>query len=112
MDPDFYKLDYLSVPKRRRRASSKASLRSPTSPIVSPKSPKSSRPRKKLNLALVQDPLLATAAANVHVAPATPITPPADRSHDLPLQIPGKEAPVGELAEELRKVEMFDTMPI
>jgi len=54
----FYKLDYLVPPRS-------ASVTRPTSPL-SPQSPKSffRRTPQKLNLAFVEDPLLATAAAN------------------------------------------------
>lgn len=75
----FYKLDYL-VPQKS------AYTTQPTSPI-SPQSPKSHfrrAPPQKLNLAFVEDPLLATAAANGNAlggsafapAPASPITSP------------------------------------
>jgi len=68
---DFYHLDYLNKLKSRR--SSYRSSR-PASPI-SPRSP-TRRRSKKLNLALVEDPLLAMAAAS---AAANPLTPPDER---------------------------------
>lgn len=77
----FYHLDYLKTKRSSRssRASSSASSR-PVSPIV--------RRPKKLNLALVEDPLLAAAASNtLNVqtygvpAPSNPMTPP-DERHD------------------------------
>ena len=79
--PDFYKLDYLSTPKARRRASNaSSSIMSPISPRSQPISPIFKK--KKLNLAFVEDPLLATAAANSTIGPQNPLTPPGD--DDLP----------------------------
>jgi len=75
----FYHLDYLKTKRSSRssRASSSAGSR-PVSPVV--------RRSKKLNLALVEDPLLAAAASNTLnvpnsygvIAPSNPMTPPAE----------------------------------
>ncbi len=76
---DFYKLDYLSVPKARRRASnasSSSAVMSPISPRSQPISPIFKK--GKLNLAFVEDPLLATAAANSTIGARNPLTPPDD----------------------------------
>ncbi|KAF2085501.1 hypothetical protein K490DRAFT_67657 [Saccharata proteae CBS 121410] len=67
----FYHLDYLSKAKSRR-STAPSSPMSPTSPVIR----RTSRRRpKKLNLALVEDPLLAQAALSP-IAIATPQTPP------------------------------------
>ncbi|OCL12365.1 hypothetical protein AOQ84DRAFT_285365 [Glonium stellatum] len=71
----FYHLDYLNKPKSRRSSYRSSRPASPTSP----RSPTRRRP-KKLNLALVEDPLLATAAAS---AAANPLTPPDDRTNQF-----------------------------
>jgi hypothetical protein len=65
---DFYNLDYLSTSRSHRSSR-------PTSPILtSPSKSFFSRPapRKKLNLAFVEDPLLATAAASYSMS-ASPL---------------------------------------
>lgn len=111
---DFYKLDYLSTPTVRRRASTaSSSVMSPISPRARPTSPIFKK--TKLNLAFVEDPLLATAAtaaANVHsIGPQNPLTPPDD---DDPPEFPNKRASrqdslIGDLETE---VDGFDTMSI
>ena len=70
-DLDFYHLDYLNKPLSRR-----SSQRSCTS--TSPRTPRfpTRRPSKKLNLALVEDPLLAMISA---ATPAPPPSPPAEQ---------------------------------
>lgn len=88
----FYKLDYLATPNIRRRSSTASSAKSPLSPRYRPTTPVVKK-NNKLNLAFVEDPLLATAAtapANLHnFAPHNPLTPPAD--HDPP-EFLGKRA--------------------
>lgn len=69
----FYHLDYLTKIKSRR-ASQRSSR--PSSPN-GPRSPTQRRPRK-LNLAFVEDPLLAQAAAS---AAKNPLTPPDDQAN-------------------------------
>jgi hypothetical protein len=88
---DFYHLDYLTSPNPQYRGSSPNSL--PTSPIseapMSPLSPmeRSFHAPRKLNLAMVEDPLLAMAAsstpANTEISksatptyPLSPLSPP------------------------------------
>jgi hypothetical protein len=73
---------------------------SPTSPSTRPFNSKSGR-KKKLNLAFVEDPLLATAAASWTAPPPSQLTPPADLPRLPPLDIPGKIPPIEALAEEL-----------
>lgn len=78
----FYHLDYLNKLKSRRssyRSSRPASPSSPRSPTR--------RLSKKLNLALVEDPLLAMAAAS---AAANPLTPPDDRTNQFEMFDPSK----------------------
>jgi hypothetical protein len=69
--PDFYHLDYLNRSLSRR--SSQRSDRHTSS--RSPQSAPSRRVPKKLNLALIEDPLLAMASA---VDASMPMTPPAE----------------------------------
>jgi hypothetical protein len=111
---DFYKLDYLSVPKPRRRVSNASS--SSSSVIMSPISPRSQPispifKKGKLNLAFVEDPLLATAAANSTIGPQNPLTPPDDND---PLEYPDikcmrQDSVIGDLEWES---DGFDTMSI
>lgn len=66
--PDFYHLDYLSSPKSKRRSRG-FSIRSnnsnrPMSPTSAHRPSSPTVGRKKLNLAFVEDPLLAAAAHN------------------------------------------------
>ncbi|KAF2663659.1 hypothetical protein BT63DRAFT_460775 [Microthyrium microscopicum] len=77
----FYKLDYL-VPSISNSASY------PTSPLSSPSNPfftNHTPTTQPLNLAFVEDPLLATAAAN---APITPQTPPTIATTSIPISQP------------------------
>ncbi|KAF2135028.1 hypothetical protein P153DRAFT_279199 [Dothidotthia symphoricarpi CBS 119687] len=81
----FYHLDYLSKPLSRRSSQRSARPASPQSPRFS------RRPAaKKLNLALLEDPLLASAAA---FHGSMPLTPPADepsfQSLDVFSKMPG-----------------------
>ncbi|KAF2454058.1 hypothetical protein BDY21DRAFT_291794 [Lineolata rhizophorae] len=93
----FYHLDYLSTNNpRSRRASARSragSLR-PTSPVSpsSPMSPRSPTRRraKKLNLALVEDPLLAQAAASVTRPRYDPLTPPEERENQFETSLADK----------------------
>lgn len=111
---DFYKLDYLPTPMVRRRASTaSSSIMSPISPRARPTSPIFRK--NKLNLAFVEDPLLATAAtaaANIQsIGPQNPLTPPGDND---PPEFPDKRASrqdslIGDLETE---VDGFDTMSI
>jgi len=106
----FYHLDYLSTPKTRSRATSSNSRPSlPQTPIcdrsMSPLSPMSmsptsstfSRRSNRINLALVEDPLLAT-AAHYPTAPQSPLTP-TDFSFSS-MALPGKTPPEKEAHEE------------
>jgi len=116
----FYHLDYLSSPRARSRGTSLISA--PTSPIagelpMSPMSPMSpgsrfSRP-KKLNLAMVEDPLLATAASNIpsstFVAPQSPLTPPLSASLSGSFSV---KAPPEDAYTEDVEVDMYDAISI
>jgi len=82
---------------------------SPISPRSQPTSPIFKK--KKLNLAFVEDPLLATAAANSTIGPQNPLTPPDD--DNLPefpdfKTIP-RDSVVGDMEMES---DGFDTMSI
>ncbi|KAF2104551.1 hypothetical protein NA57DRAFT_51371 [Rhizodiscina lignyota] len=87
----FYHLDYLSPPKSKRRSRGYSTATNP----MSPTSPTEFRPydavfpRKKLNLAFVEDPLLATAAANI----LTPTQPTADPFPDASQTTPAASVP-------------------
>jgi hypothetical protein len=78
LSADFYHLDYLrkSLSRRSSRRSSRQS------PPASPQFPRRQAP-KKLNFALIEDPLLALASA---ASAQGPPTPPADQisHHDAP----------------------------
>lgn len=100
IDPvsDFYYLDYLSSPLSRRSSQRSSRQRSPLSPRIA------SRPKtKKLNLALIEDPLVAMASAASH---ATPLTPPEEQADqfddhldaDLSAKLP--DTPMAEQFEE------------
>jgi hypothetical protein len=67
---DFYHMDYLNKPLSRRSSQRSSRANSPPSSRFS----RRSMP-KKLNLALIEDPLLATMSATNH---SMPLTPPAD----------------------------------
>ncbi|KAF1988781.1 hypothetical protein K402DRAFT_19785 [Aulographum hederae CBS 113979] len=84
----FYHLDYLMRPRTHSRRTSRGA----SPPSSQPTSPTLRRPRRKLNLALVEDPLLAQAAAansynsyNSYAPPAAsnPLTPPAEEEDDF-----------------------------
>jgi hypothetical protein len=68
--PDFYHMDYLNKPLSRRTSQRSSRASSPPSSRLSRRNPP-----KTLNMALVEDPLLATmSATNISM----PLTPPAD----------------------------------
>ena len=81
---------------------------------LSPTSPTYNRP-KKLNLAMVEDPLLATAASNIPsqshipVAPQSPLTPP--DSATFPVKLFGKAPPVDAFIDDA-ETDIYDTMSI
>ncbi|OCK75035.1 hypothetical protein K432DRAFT_386455 [Lepidopterella palustris CBS 459.81] len=70
----FYHLDYLIKPKSRRASQRSSRHNSPSGGTPT------RRRSKKLNLALVEDPLLATAAAS---AAANPLTPPDEQGNQF-----------------------------
>lgn len=72
----FYHLDYLSKPLSRK-LSQRSTQSRPTTPANARSPPR--RGRSKLNLALVEDPLLAQAAASTAILP----TPPEDFSRNI-----------------------------
>jgi hypothetical protein len=73
-DTDFYHLDYLNKPLSRRSSQRSA-------PSTSPRTSRfpARRPSKKLNLALIEDPLLAMISA---ATPAPPLSPEAEQQPD------------------------------
>lgn len=93
----FYHLDYLNRPLSRRssqRSSRRTSLRSQHT---------ASRAPKKLNLALIEDPLLAMASA---IDASMPMTPPADRDDRSHLDAIAKQ-PDTPMTEQFND-DMFD----
>lgn len=91
--PDFYHLDYLTRPLSRRssqRSSRRTSVRLQHA---------ASRAPKKLNLALIEDPLLAMASA---IDTSMPMTPPADRDnhHHLDASAKQPDTPMAEQFDE------------
>ncbi|KAF2183554.1 hypothetical protein K469DRAFT_582595 [Zopfia rhizophila CBS 207.26] len=89
----FYHLDYLSKPLSRRSSQRSSRPSSPTSPHIPTR-----RRSKKLNLALVEDPLLATAAASSARNPLTPPDEQANRLETVSAKLP--DTPMAEQVEE------------
>jgi len=82
----FYHLDYLNKMRPRRASQRFSRPASPTSPLRATGIVR--RRSKKLNLAAVEDPLLATAMANTATPPLTPIEAPADPFEGLDAKLP------------------------